>query len=307
MNNATSPTPKPVIALMGEFSAGKSTLANLLICEGRSPTQVTATQLPPVWYSYGSGDPYVMGLDGRRTPISEAEMADVVIDSTSYIKVFLEADILELFDIMDMPGNSDPNMSPEVWQRAIHHADGVIWCSHATQAWRQSEAGAWEELPARLREWSLLLLTRWDKILSERDRARVLARVEKEAGPLFRDVFPISLVEALDSGDDRDRWVASGADAFVTALLDIIMSLDGQARAQNAAPGPVAQRPLYKLNQDPPETPDMLPKTVAPLETPQPAAATSGASVIPRRVEAKAESQRPRPPRGNAPNSQLSN
>ncbi len=301
MPDAPRPAPKPVIALMGEFSAGKSTLANLLICEGRSPTQVTATQLPPVWYSYGSGDPYVMGLDGNRTQITEAQIADVSIDATSYIKVYLETDILELFDIMDMPGNSDPNMSPEVWQRAIHYADGVIWCSHATQAWRQSEAGAWEELPERLRDWSLLLLTRWDKILSERDRARVLARVQKEAGPLFREVFPISLIEALGSGDDRDRWIASGAEAFVTALLDIVMSLDGQARAQNAAAGPVARRPVYKLNQEAPEAPDALPETVAPLAAPQPAGAAPAAGVIPRRVEAKADSPRPRPPRGTTP------
>ena len=45
---------KPRIALMGEFSAGKSTLANMLVGAQHLPVQVTATQLPPVWISQGN-------------------------------------------------------------------------------------------------------------------------------------------------------------------------------------------------------------------------------------------------------------
>ena len=37
---------RPRIALMGEFSSGKSTLLNLLIGEALLPTKVTATELP---------------------------------------------------------------------------------------------------------------------------------------------------------------------------------------------------------------------------------------------------------------------
>ena len=42
---------RPRVALMGEFSAGKSTLSNLLIGRAALPVNVTATQLPPVWMS----------------------------------------------------------------------------------------------------------------------------------------------------------------------------------------------------------------------------------------------------------------
>ena len=42
---------RPLVALMGEFSAGKSTLSNLLIGKQALPVNVTATQLPPVWMS----------------------------------------------------------------------------------------------------------------------------------------------------------------------------------------------------------------------------------------------------------------
>ena len=49
---------RPCVALMGEFSAGKSTLSNLLIGTEALPVNVTATQLPPVWLSRGTDAPY---------------------------------------------------------------------------------------------------------------------------------------------------------------------------------------------------------------------------------------------------------
>ena len=226
---------RPVMALMGEFSAGKSTLANLLLGEGRSPVKVTATQLPPVWFSYGMGEPYAVGLDGSQTPIRFEDLEEVSVHETSHVRVFLTAEILEFMDLIDMPGISDPNMSPEVWQRLLHNATGVIWCSHANQAWRQSEAAVWEEIPDALYANSLLLLTRFDKIIGATNRMRVLRRVKAETRDLFRGVFPVSLIEALTAGEDREKWLGSGAEEFLTELLEIVMNAP--------KPEPVAEEP----------------------------------------------------------------
>ena len=234
---------KPVMALMGEFSAGKSTLANLLLGEGRSPVKVTATQLPPVWFSHGDGQSYAVDLQGEHTPVALNEMESVSVADTSHIRIFMKSEILEIMDIIDMPGNSDPNMSPEVWQRALHHADGVIWCTHATQAWRQSEAAVWDDLPVELQENSLLLLTRFDKILNETDGARVLRRVKSETDGLFRGVFPVSLTQAMGAGDDIDAWNASGAEQFTQALLEIVLGVGGKVDAEANAPIPLRPAP----------------------------------------------------------------
>ena len=64
----TETEPRPRVALMGEFSAGKSTLSNLLVGRSALPVNVTATQLPPVWMSYGDEQPYRVGLDGEELP-----------------------------------------------------------------------------------------------------------------------------------------------------------------------------------------------------------------------------------------------
>lgn len=213
---------KPRVCLMGEFSAGKSTLTNLLLGASALPVNVTATQLPPVWISKGDEAPYRVGQDGEEYNIDLRRLSEVAVRDTSHIRIFRDSKLLDICDLIDMPGISDPNMAASVWQNMIHHADIVLWCSHATQAWRQSEAAVWASMPRDLHARSLLLLTRMDKILSDRDRERVIRRVEKETSGMFRQVLPVSLLRALEAGDDSSKWGESGAAALSDALVDLV-------------------------------------------------------------------------------------
>lgn len=274
---------RPVIALMGEFSAGKSTLTNLLVGAKSLPVQVTATQLPPVWLSHGSQIPMRHDLLGQDHPVDLENPESIDLNDTQYLRVERDADILELCDLIDMPGISDPNMAAEVWQRALHLADAVIWCSHATQAWRQSEAAVWEMVPEAIRQNSILLLTRFDKITKEKDRARVVRRVEKEAAGQFAHILPISLLDALASGDDRAKWEASGAQDFVAALIDTIQRLNSPQGQHAPRPRPAA-RPVSEQT-----LPDADP--AAPEATPE----DTGPRILPRRVRRAQPARRERP------------
>jgi hypothetical protein len=235
---------------MGEFSAGKSTLSNFLIGASALPVNVTATQLPPVWISHGDETPFRVDLDGGEYDIDLNKLSEVSVDDTSHIRIFRDSPLLENCDLIDMPGISDPNMAPEVWQRVVHHADAVIWCTHATQAWRQSEAAVWSMMTPALYQKSFLLLTRMDKILSDRDRMRVIKRVGRETDGLFREIFPISLTKALTADDDPELLDECGAQAFTTALAELLSELNGDqekaatsnaldARLRDAADMPV--------------------------------------------------------------------
>jgi Dynamin family len=214
-------TRKPRIAIMGEFSSGKSTLCNVLMGARPLLEKVTATQLPPVWLSYGPDDAYTMGLDGHAYDLDLAELEQVSLETTEHIRIFMKSDILRYCDLIDMPGISDPSMSSEVWERMAHLADGVLWCTHATQAWRQSESGVWSTFPQEMRRNSLLLITRFDKINGDSDKAKVVKRVAAETEGLFAQVFPVSLLQAMRAGHDEAKWVESGADALTRALFDV--------------------------------------------------------------------------------------
>ena len=270
---------KPRIALMGEFSAGKSTLSNLLLGARPLPEKVTATRLSPVWISSGTQTPYRVDVDGTTEPVSLENLESIPVEETRAIRLFLESDILEVCDLIDFPGISDPNMSSDVWERMLPEVDAVIWCTHATQAWRQSESAVWNTMPDAVRDHSILLITRFDKLTTDRDKGRVMKRVERETKDQFSGIYPISLLQALRAGEDYDLWEASGAGPFVQRLIATIDKLTDIAKRTS--------EPLYNLPNGQP-----IPEHVAP-------------TVIPRRVmrtrtEQDEATQRPPAPQQEA-------
>lgn len=230
---------KPRIALMGEFSAGKSTLSNLLLGARPLPEKVTATRVSPVWMSHGADAPYRVDIDGSTEPVSLDHLEEIPVNETRMIRMFMQADILEVCDLIDFPGISDPNMSSSVWERMLTEVDAVIWCTHATQAWRQSEAAVWDTIPDMVRKHSILLITRFDKLTTDNDRRRVFKRVLRETKDLFGGTFPISLIQALEAGEDQVKWDASGAGPFVNHLIEMIETVSKLAAR--------SQEPLYNI------------------------------------------------------------
>lgn len=257
---------KPRVALMGEFSAGKSTLANLLLGQDSSPVQVTATQLPPVWYRQGAPEARRIATDGEAENLPVDDWSEVRPDGTRLISVALNADILYACDLIDMPGTADPNMTSDVWSDFLPQVDLAIWCTPANQAWRQSEVALWEQVPPLLWTKSLLLVTRIDQMKTERDRARVMARVRGEAGALFREVLPISLTGALAGRNDDETLQASGAAALVQFLCTALEGLDAaHPRVTGPAdlPRRVPKAPAFATAQDGGRPARVVPRRIA--------------------------------------------
>ena len=288
-----TPDRKPRIALMGEFSAGKSTLSNLLIGSNPLPTKVTATQLPPVWISWGDGPAYRKDLDGETHPVALDRLAEVDPAETRMIRIFKKSETIESCDIIDMPGISDPNMASEVWERMIGKADAVIWCTHATQAWRQSEAAVWETLDPKLRETSLLLVTRFDKLVSDKDRSRVLKRIRRETDGLFRASLPIALLDALSSREDPGKWSASGAETFTGELVALLNELsDRLGQPRSVRPG----RPLSEFAPRHPGDHETDPAAGDETGEPRQPSRIAPRRIIPRRASSDAARLAPPPP-----------
>ena len=275
---------KPRIALMGEFSAGKSTLSNLLLGSRPLPEKVTATRLSPVWMAAGSQPPYRIDVDGTEELVSIDHLEEIPVEETRVIRLFFESDILDVCDLIDFPGISDPNMSTDVVERMLEEVDAVLWCTHATQAWRQSEQAVWDQMPEEVKKRSILLITRFDKLTNERDRSRVLKRVMHETKGQFGGTFPISLLQALRAGEDYEKWDASGAGAFSDHLIEMVKELTLAVADQTES--------LYVIGQrgetvDVPKGSDALLLTNPVIAGRNPEAGP----VVPRRVRAKSGRQ----------------
>ena len=281
-----TPAAKPRIAIMGEFSAGKSTLCNLLLRARPLPEKVTATRLPPIWMSQAPGENHGVTLDGESFAVDVNALDDIPFDDTRHVRLYFDADILDHCDFIDFPGISDPNMDAEVWERVLVEADAVLWLTHATQAWRQSEAAVWDTVPEDVRAKSVLLITRYDKLVTELDRTRVLARVKKETDGLFDKVFPISLTDALDGFDDYDLWQSSGAADFTDHLVEMIATL-GITREKSEENHTDNEAEI--IEADPVIVQSVGPSAPVEEEAPQPV------RIIPRRVRPQGIVRRSRP------------
>ena len=291
---------KTRLALMGEFSAGKSTLSKLFLGDAPLPVKVTATRLPPVWISHGESAAFAVAHDGTEAPIDIADIDQVRIEDTRMIRLFNPSETLEICDLIDMPGISDPNMSSEVWLSVMDEVDSVVWCTQSTQAWRQSEAATWEQIADRTNGDNILLVTQIDKLQSDRDVERVLMRVRKETDGLFKAVYPLSITGAIAAGEDEAKWIDSGAAAFIDHLVELLM--DPTPTPDHAASEEMDAEP--RVEEPAPAQDHALPDAIAP-EAEAPAPMEYGAtSVIPKRVRVLTEmrGKTARPSRADALN-----
>ena len=218
------------VALMGELSAGKSTLMNFLSEEGRLPTRATATELPPVWLTFGRRKAHWVDCDGGAHTLDLAEIRSVPM-TARFIRIHATAEILEHCDIIDTPGISDPNLAVESWRYVAGQANMVLWCTSATQAWRETERSAWLSLPERLRRDSILVVTRADKLLTEADRDKVRRRLVREPEGMFASIVFMATHDAvqakaeLAADAETPLWVESGAAALLDALAERFESI----------------------------------------------------------------------------------
>ena len=216
---------KPAIALMGEFSAGKSTLLNLLLDGDHMPTKVTATNLPAVWVTY-SDTPFTEGLthDGVLEAIDVEALGEDVREQYLLLRFGVKAPILERTDFVDTPGISDPKLAKGATLFLAPYLDSVLWLSPANQAWRQSEKAVWTDFPKTLRDTSLIVMTRADKLRRKSDLTKVMKRVTQETKGLFNERVSLNtpLAASSKATPDAKEWESSGGKLFYAALEKIL-------------------------------------------------------------------------------------
>lgn len=196
---------RPRIMVAGEFSSGKTRLVNALLGEDLLPSAVTSTSLPPIWITHGEGRPECIGTDGRaRSFDSVLALVDHVLggdlEAIHHCRIPHHSPVLLHFDLIDTPGNSDPNIPAACWERIVGHADMILWCSNVVQAWRQSEKSAWLAIPAEVAAQSHLVLSHADRLTDPLDREKVMRRVSHEAEGLFGAIHMASFLSDADTG-----------------------------------------------------------------------------------------------------------
>jgi hypothetical protein len=241
------------MAVIGEFNSGKSTLSNLLVRIESLPTAVISnTCIPTLLYHAPMPEICAVYHDGQRERLRASSQGSS--QNVFRLEVGLPSERLRAVQILDLPGLADARFDGSITDLTSHAVDLAIWCTLSTQAWKESERVAWEQIPARLHSRGLLVATHSDLLRNGSDLEKLLRRLRDVAGSSFWDILPMSTVEALAvMGEDHEGpagaiWRASGADALETALDELMENVRMQRlKAALKVTAGIAERALLRI------------------------------------------------------------
>lgn len=193
--------PPRSVAILGEFSAGKSTLLNALLAHPVLATGLVETTELPAVLVHGEGLS-IEALDGNgaATPLDAVadgvgSSQDVVPPDTVALRIALPSPLLAKFALIDTPGSNTPNASHRhVASLVAAQCRSWLFATRAEQALRKSEIDWLVAHGARERVFAVAL-TVSDR-LKRRDQRRAAAAARGrlvEAGLHYGLVLPVSV------------------------------------------------------------------------------------------------------------------
>jgi tetratricopeptide (TPR) repeat protein/GTP-binding protein EngB required for normal cell division len=245
--HATEALDRPLlVAVMGEFNAGKSSFVNALCAADVAPTGVTPTTATVNVLRYGAEPAArVVGHDGGTRPLPAAEVARFLTAlradearSIRLVEVFLPVEPLRRVEIVDTPGlNSILPEHERVTRDFLQEADAIVWVFAIGQAAKATERAALQ-LAHGAGKRVLGVLNKVDRA----DAAEIEAVVDHAArslGDLVETIVPFSATRAA---------AARAAGKIDPALAALSTALDErfftQARALKRATAISALRRL---------------------------------------------------------------
>jgi Flp pilus assembly protein TadD/GTP-binding protein EngB required for normal cell division len=193
-----------LVAVMGEFNAGKSSFVNALVGEEVAPTGVTPTTATVNVLRHGErAGARVQFHDGTTRELGPAsvspflrELSDAQAAAVRLVEVFHPLEALRRVEIVDTPGlNSIRPEHERVARDFLVEADALVWVFAIGQAAKASE----REALALAHAGGKHVLGVLNKIdgASEDDVGAVIRHVQGAVGALVDEIVPFSATRAL--------------------------------------------------------------------------------------------------------------
>jgi tetratricopeptide (TPR) repeat protein len=224
-----------LLAILGEFNAGKSTLVNAFLGADVAPTGILPTTATLNVLRGGAEKLVrVVRKDGTtregehgalRGLLAEAEAEGAIVDR---VEITLPSELLERVWILDTPGSNAPNPEHEALaQEALRRADVALWVFDAGQAGKATEGRILAGIRASKRE-VIAALNKVDRLKPE-ELARVMSTLVETMPELGGQPVPLSAKAALKArlASDDDAYRASG---FATLLERLERDVFARAR-----------------------------------------------------------------------------
>lgn len=204
----------PLVAVMGEYSVGKSTFINALLGKRLLPTGDGVTTGTITILRYGEQERMrAVFKDGRVVEreglasvaefVQETGAGGAAANLPRHVDVFLRADVLRTISIVDSPGLNAPFAGhKEITKGYLARADAIVWLFNVENAGKSSEAD-FLALLANHRRKAVAVINQID-LVPRADAAVVVAEVKRDFADTFAHAVGVSAYRALEAGEKRD-------------------------------------------------------------------------------------------------------
>ena len=192
------------IAIVGQFSSGKSTFLNALLSKNILPTGVTPVTSKINYIKYGESLKLKINFfDGREefydvnTISSFTDQRDKEQHDVAYLTLYYPLELLKSITFIDTPGlNSNSQNDTQTTENILNSADGIIWLTLVESAAKNSEKQVIEKYLTNYHSKSICIINQKDKV-DEDELEEVVEYVEYQMGKYFKQIEAISSKQAL--------------------------------------------------------------------------------------------------------------
>jgi len=216
------------LAIVGEYSAGKSTFLNALLGERILPSGVLPTTGAPIYIRQGESSSFTMKFhNGQRTQYKIERLHDMSsrTESGGLLEDFSEVEMIELYHpspllhevfFVDTPGLNAPNEEDaQLTEHILNTSDAIIWLTSAEQVLNNTEQKTLKRFSDRYHNKALCVISKID-LVDRGERQEVLTYARAQMGGYFKKIVNTSAHLALN-GD------ASALQDVLSALREDVL------------------------------------------------------------------------------------
>ena len=218
------------VAIVGQFSSGKSTFLNALLSKDVLPTGITPVTSKvnflnyadeykvEVTYSSGAKEFQPIEFLAKFTDQRET-LADI-----KYLSLFAPVELLKEISFVDTPGfNSQSKFDTGTTTKVLRDVDGIIWLGLIDAVAKKSELDILEEYLPNYANKSICLLNQKDRLRSDEVEI-ALEYAKQNYKDYFSEIIAISAKEALDSRiHQKENLLFDEKNRFAKDIRDCIL------------------------------------------------------------------------------------
>ena len=218
----------PLIAVIGQFSSGKSTFLNTLLGQDILPSGLTPVTAKAVRLKFAKMPLLsVKFINGSESLLASSDLAELnkLGEQVSGMTLYSPSEILKEINFIDTPGlNSLRDADTKETKNTLKKVSGAIWLSLANNAAKASELESIKEILKVNDLKAICLINQKDK-LSEDELENLLKHARQTYGELFEDIIAISSKQALlgITNNDKSLLEASNFNEALKAIKECFL------------------------------------------------------------------------------------